>query len=314
MIVSHAFTWLHINLKKLMLMLVIELGHHSSCSPPCASFPLPTWTAYTKPVHAWEKYQFKLYHYDTCTHDVHIDQWPCVYTCNSHVHIHINANWRKLAAAMQYVNTEIYYCCSTSLAAWLLGVSSVAALSVVVHSLYILALVCRQLLVAAWSGLVLYLLLPQSWKQGDSDTNNINMATCNSCGVLLQWPWLQQNCIMHACNFAVIFGTSNIPSVTIISVLIVIVTVFNAVIPLVLYTAMHFKGSDTDSLRLARRRIITYINLIQAHSLPQLERRRWSQALFSLRYRYWVGHDASTVVARVSVLVDDACNRKMSAW
>ena len=150
-------------------------------------------------------------------------------------------------------------------------------------------------------------------KQGDSD---INMATCNSCpncGVL-DFHGLGFNKLYPTCNFAVIFGTSNIPSVTIISSLslIVIATVFNQVVPLVLYTTI---GSNADSLRLARcAQHSIYINLIQAHSSPQLERRRWSQALFSLRYHYWVGHDASTVVARVSVLADDACNRKMSAW
>ena len=77
-----------------------------------------------------------------------------------------------------------------------------------------------------------------------------------------------------ACNFAVIFGTSNIPSVTIISSLslIVIATVFNQVVPLVLYTTI---GSNADSLRLARcAQYSIYINLIQAHSSPQLERRR----------------------------------------
>ena len=52
-----------------------------------------------------------------------------------------------------------------------------------------------------------------------------------------------------ACNFAVIFETFNIPSITIISALIVIATEFNTVVPLVLYTLPWKQG---DSLRLAR--------------------------------------------------------------
>ena len=128
MIVSHAFTWLHINLKKKTTN--VDFGHGARLSfklfTTTCIFSTPNMNrVHQKPVHAWEKYQFKVYHYDTCTHDVYIDQWPCVYTCDSHMHVHINANWRKLVAAMQYVDAEIYYCCSMSLAVWLLGVSSV---------------------------------------------------------------------------------------------------------------------------------------------------------------------------------------------
>ena len=107
-----------------MFMVAIELDHpvhhHVHLSTPNMN------SIHQKPVHEWEKYQFKLYHYDTCT------LMCTLISDHMYVHVHIKFKLKKVSSCNAVCKCcSFYHCCSTSLAVWLYwGCQMFAALSV----------------------------------------------------------------------------------------------------------------------------------------------------------------------------------------